>query len=140
MPMFHCAWAERPSLLIDAESRTHAHDLAVENADGAGEPDLITAIPHGAIVLELGEEESEPGMFAWSLYTGCEATDQLFDVLEENADKLVPGEGDAPELADLTICGEEANEPGGHAVTCTLIPDHPGNHEGLGSDGGVVEW
>jgi len=138
MTLFHCAWVDRPSLLIDAADRDAADALARENADGAGAPDKITAIPPGVIVLEISEEETEQGLYVWTLDPVADATDSLIDVLEE---ELAAIEGDAGEedAPQRLICGEEATEAeGGAIVTCIKAPGHPGTHEGPGQRGDVV--
>jgi len=137
MTLFHCAWVDRPSLLIDAADRDAADALARENADGAGAPDKITAIPPGVIVLEISEEETEQGLYVWTLDPVADATDSLIDVLEE---ELAAIEGDVgEEVPPRLICGEEATEAeGGAIVTCIKPPGHPGTHEGPGQRGDVV--
>lgn len=138
MTLFHCAWSERVSILVDAENEEDAIAMATELGDAR--PEKVRVLPVGAFACSVEVDEEDPDVdedgdaVATSL-----GIDAYLDPFPHTAEVLKVYE----DTADGPACEAIAqlrSDDGPTSIQCSRPKGHTGGHEAIADSGEVFEW
>jgi hypothetical protein len=128
MALWFAGWSDRTSLLIDAESKEIAHEIASTHEDGAP-PERLVAVPPRAIVFEVRYDpvpniDDEPLPGGSLVEIDAEEEELVVEPLPAAEAILAALEEDEP----IPVCGSEAEDREGRPISCIAPHGHPPPH------------